>query len=53
MTAYITLALIAVTVIVSWQAWERDSLFQRLILWPPAIDRRREYDRLLPPTTGN
>lgn len=47
MTAYITLALIAVTVIVSWQAWERDSLFQRLILWTPAIDRRREYDRLL------
>jgi membrane associated rhomboid family serine protease len=45
--APITLALIAVTAIVSWQAWERPRLLDRLILWPPAIDRRREYDRLL------
>ena len=47
MSAPITLALIAVTAIVSWQAWERPRLLERLILWPPAIDRRREFDRLL------
>ena len=47
MNSYITLALIAVTVLVSWQAWERPSLFDRLILWPPAIDRQQQYDRLL------
>ncbi len=35
------------TAIVSWQAWERPRLLERLILWPPAIDRRREFDRLL------
>lgn len=47
MNGYITLALIAVTVLVSWQAWERPKLLDRLILWPPAIDRQRQYDRLL------
>ena len=47
MNGYITLALIAVTVLVSWQAWERPQLLDRLILWPPAIDRQRQYDRLL------
>jgi len=44
---YVTYALIAITVLVSWQAWERTSLFDRLILWPPAVERRREFDRLL------
>lgn len=47
MTGYVTLALIAVTVIVSWQAWQQPRLLERLILWPPAIDRHRQYDRLL------
>lgn len=47
MTGYVTLALIAVTVIVSWQAWQQPRLLDRLILWPPAIDRHRQYDRLL------
>lgn len=47
MTSPITLALIIVTVLVSWQAWQRPRLLDRLILWPPAIERRREYDRLL------
>jgi membrane associated rhomboid family serine protease len=47
MNSYITLALIAVTVLVSWQAWERPRLLERLILWPPAIDRQQQYDRLL------
>jgi membrane associated rhomboid family serine protease len=47
MNAYVTLMLIAVTVLVSWQAWERPRLLDRLILWPPAIDRQQQYDRLL------
>jgi membrane associated rhomboid family serine protease len=47
MTSPITLALVVVTVLVSWQAWQRPRLLERLILWPPAIQRRREYDRLL------
>lgn len=47
MNGYITLALIAVTALVSWQAWERPRLFDRLILWPPAIERQQQYDRLL------
>jgi membrane associated rhomboid family serine protease len=47
MNAPITLLLVAITCLISWQAWERPRWFQRLILWPPAIDRRREYDRLV------
>lgn len=43
----LTFILIAVTVLVSWQAFERPQLVQRLILWPPAIDRRKQFDRLL------
>ena len=43
----VTLLLVIATAIVSWQAWEKPPLLNRLILWPPAIDRRREYDRLL------
>lgn len=47
MTGYVTLALIAVTVVVSWQAWDKPRLLDRLILWPPAVERQRQYDRLL------
>ncbi len=47
MSGYITLTLVAVTALVSWQAWERPRWFDRLILWPPAIDRQQQYDRLL------
>ncbi len=47
MNGYITLALVAVTALVSWQAWERPRWFDRLILWPPAIERQQQYDRLL------
>ena len=43
----VTLVLIAITVLVSWQAFEKPQLPGRLILWPPAVDRRRQYDRLL------
>lgn len=43
----LTFILIAATALVSWLAFERPQLLQRLILWPPAIDRRKQYDRLL------
>ena len=43
----LTLVLIGLTVLVSWQAFDKPRLLDRLILWPPAIDRRRQYDRLV------
>jgi membrane associated rhomboid family serine protease len=47
MSAMVTFALIAVTVLVSWQAFDRPRLLDRLLLWPPAIERHRQYDRLV------
>ena len=43
----LTLILIAVTVLVTWLAFNNPRLLDRLILWPPAIDRNHQYDRLL------
>lgn len=43
----LTLALIAITVAVSWLAFDRPRLLDRLLLWSPAIERQRQYDRLL------
>ncbi|KRB08712.1 rhomboid family intramembrane serine protease [Lysobacter sp. Root690] len=43
----ITYVLIAVTVLVSWQAFEKRRLYERLVLWPPGVERLRQYDRLL------
>src|SRR3569623_3184451 len=43
----ITLAIIAVTCIVSFQAFNKPKLMDDLILWPPAIQRHREYHRLV------
>ena len=43
----ITLLLIAVTVLVSWLSFNNARLMERLILWPPAIQRRHQYDRLV------
>lgn len=43
----LTFLIIAVTVLVSWLAFERPRLLDRLILWPPAIDKKRQYDRLV------
>ena len=43
----LTLILIAVTVLVTWMAFNNPRLLDRLILWPPAIDRKHQYDRLL------
>jgi membrane associated rhomboid family serine protease len=47
MQAPITLLLIAVTVIVSLLAFKTPGLAGRLILWPPAVDRNKQYDRLV------
>lgn len=43
----VTLVILAVTVLVSWQAFGNRRLIERLLLWPPAIDRQRQYDRLV------
>lgn len=42
-----TLLLIAITVALSWYAFDRPRLLERLLLWPPAIDRRHQYDRFV------
>jgi len=43
----VTLLVVAVTVLVSWRAFGDRRLLERLILWPPAVERGRQYDRLL------
>ncbi|MGB3382522.1 MAG: rhomboid family intramembrane serine protease, partial [Rhodanobacter sp.] len=43
----ITLAIIAITCIVSFMAFKNARLMNDLILWPPAITRQREYHRLV------
>ena len=47
MESIVTLAIIGVTVFVSWRAFNDRSLMARLILWPPAINRHRQYERLV------
>lgn len=47
MESPITYALIAITCVVSWIAFNNRKLADRLILWPPAIDKHRQYDRLV------
>lgn len=46
-TPVITYALIAITCVVSWIAFNNRKLADRLILWPPAIDKHKQYDRLV------
>ncbi|MDR6840926.1 rhomboid family intramembrane serine protease [Pseudoxanthomonas sacheonensis] len=43
----VTYALIAITCLVSWIAFNNRKLADRLILWPPAIDKHKQYDRLV------
>ena len=43
----ITIIIVAVTALVSWLAFSNQKLLGRLILWPPAIERQHQYDRLL------
>jgi membrane associated rhomboid family serine protease len=47
MYSMLTFAIIIVTCIVSWMAFKDGKLMQRLLLWPPAIQRKHEYWRLL------
>jgi membrane associated rhomboid family serine protease len=42
-----TLIFIAVTVVVSLLALKNRRIADRLILWPPAIDKKHQYDRLV------
>ena len=41
----LTVLIVAATVLVSWLAFNNPRLADRLILWPPAIDRQHQYDR--------
>ena len=47
MTINATLVIVLLTALVSWRAFGDRTLHDRLILWPPAIERRKQYDRLL------
>lgn len=47
MNSIVTWVLIGVTVLVSWQAFGNRRLLDRLMLWPPAIDRHKQFDRLI------
>jgi membrane associated rhomboid family serine protease len=42
-----TLIIIAITCIVSLYAFNDAALLRRLILWPPAVERQKEYYRLI------
>ena len=43
----VTLIIIALTCVISFMAFSNPRLLDRLILWPPAITRGKEYWRLL------
>ena len=45
--APVTLAILAITCVVSFVAFSNARLLGRLVLWPPAIRRQHQYDRLL------
>ncbi len=47
MTYPITLAILVVTCAVSWFAFKDGKLLERLWLWPPAIQQKHEYWRLV------
>lgn len=47
MQGSITLAIIVLTALVSWTGFSNPKLVDRLILWPPAVTRGRQYDRFL------
>jgi membrane associated rhomboid family serine protease len=43
----LTLAIIGITCIISFIAFGNRRLLERLILWPPAVSRQHQYDRLV------
>jgi len=47
LVAPVTLIILAITCIVSFAAFSNPKLIERLILWPPAVTRQHQYDRLL------
>ena len=47
MAISLTIVLVVATVAVSWAAVNNPRLLDRLLLWPPAIARNHQYDRLL------
>jgi membrane associated rhomboid family serine protease len=47
LVAPVTLLIVALTCVVSFIAFSNRALLDRLILWPPAVTRQRQYDRLL------
>ena len=47
MTLSATLVIVAITALVSWRGFNDRVLLERLILWPPAVERHKQYDRLL------
>lgn len=47
MSSPFTFVFIAITVLVSWQAFSNRKLADRLVLWPPAIAKQHQYERLL------
>jgi membrane associated rhomboid family serine protease len=42
-----TLIILAITCVVSFFAFNDAALMRRLILWPPAVERQKEYYRLI------
>ena len=42
-----TIIVVALTAVVSYLAWQKPALMSRLILWPPAVARSNQYDRLV------
>lgn len=43
----VTLVLLGITCAISFAAFSNRRLLERLVLWPPAISRQHQYDRLL------
>jgi membrane associated rhomboid family serine protease len=44
---FATLVIVGITVAISLIAFNNRALLERLILWPPAIDRHKQYERLV------
>ncbi|TNJ34759.1 rhomboid family intramembrane serine protease [Arenimonas terrae] len=42
-----TIAIVAVTALVSWLAFSRPAMLQALVLWPPAVTRDHQYHRFI------
>ena len=47
MAISLTIVLVVATVAVSWAAFNNSRLLDRLLLWPPAVQRLRQYDRFV------